>query len=95
MISSIMALSLGPHVSLTLVQEGGSWRFESWSCCPWGNLPCPDAADLAQRFSSAEEAAAHFRALFPRAPQFAQRSRELETRELLRLPKRLYGSGQS
>lgn len=63
MIISVLALSLAPYVSLTLVEEGGSWRFESWSCHPWRQLPSPHAADLAQRFSTAGDAEAHFRAL--------------------------------
>jgi hypothetical protein len=60
---TIVAVTLAPNVTLTLVEEDGAWRFGSWSRHPWAELPSPDADDLARRFTGVEDAAAHFRSL--------------------------------
>ena len=63
---AVLAVSLAPNVSLTLIQEGEIWRFGSWSRHPWAELPPPSLDDLARRFTNAELAVEHFRSLVSR-----------------------------
>jgi hypothetical protein len=61
----VEALPLWPGVSLTLLHETAGWRFSSWSTYV-GGLPPPPQEECAKWFATAEEAAAHFRAICPR-----------------------------
>lgn len=58
-----MSLALTRKVSMTLVEEGGCWRFGSWYRHDGSAMvaPCESARD--RRFSSAAAAAVFFRAL--------------------------------
>ena len=63
----VQAVPLWPGVSLTLIHDGGAWRFASWSCClDEAELPPPAASELDKRFTRFEDAAEHFRRLCPR-----------------------------
>jgi hypothetical protein len=59
------ALSIWPGVSLTLVRAEQGWQFGTWRTYK-GDLPSPPHEECVRWFATAEDAAAHFRALCPR-----------------------------
>ncbi len=73
----IRTLSIGPDVSLTLINEVGTWRFSGWSRHTFTELAAPAAADRAQRFATIDAAAAHFRRLHPAEASGPPRTRSL------------------
>ena len=61
----LKALPLWPGVSLTLIEDVGGWRFNSWSHF-MQPLPLPAADDRERYFASAADAAEYFRTICPR-----------------------------
>jgi hypothetical protein len=61
----VQTLPLWPGVSLVLMCEDERWRFSSWGTFE-RDLPPPPKDECAKWFPTAESAAVHFRALYPR-----------------------------
>jgi len=62
----VMAARLGTDLSITLINDGGSWRFGSWATLHERTAATPPTeADRARRFDTAVYALAYFRARYP------------------------------
>jgi len=61
-------MPLWPGVSLTLLGEDRGWQFVSWTTFAGAQIPPPPEDEGVKWFATAEDAAAHFRALCPRDP---------------------------
>ena len=59
-------MPIWPGISLVVVNDEPGWRFSSWNTYT-GKLTAPPDEECTKWFATAEDAAAHFRALCPRS----------------------------
>ena len=62
----VVRLPIWPGVSLTLMQQDGGWRFQSWERQLGHPMAPPPNADRAQWFPTMDAAAEFFRLICPR-----------------------------
>ena len=64
----VVARTLVPGISITLVEDDAGWRFSAWSrqsALNGASLPPPPREVLEQRFATQDDALRHFRPLAP------------------------------
>ena len=61
-----LSFPVWPGVSLTLIEDAGQWRFQSWSRHSGRTIASPPEPMCTQHFSSFEDAAEFFRSICPR-----------------------------